>query len=211
MEKKLIGNFKKLKSTKFSPLIKSLYIFGSYAEGKSKCGDIDFLIIYNEFLLFSIIKSIQEETWSEFTLFNYKEYTLLGLENFFKSLIWAFRTCKEYPFCLRCNDELRCKYPEDTDDSVVVNFCFKNCRLRKKDPIPYCCLEKCCIFICNIEDPIFERVTNILKNGCPEYYEISPNFKVKIIEFIRKPNLYALKREFKMKKRKKELTLIKVL
>lgn len=57
IENQVLENLKKAQSYKFGPILKGLYLFGSYAKKESQYGDIDFLVTYSEPKLKKLIRS----------------------------------------------------------------------------------------------------------------------------------------------------------
>ncbi len=214
LEKKVIKNFKGLLASEYGSILKELYIFGSYAEKESKCGDIDFLVTYDREELKNLAQIRKEELWFEFDFFDPKDYSTSELKEFFGSLFWDFRTCEEYPDCLSCHPESggeKCNLPNEDYNSELHLYCIEKCKFKNKDPIPNCCYGECTFFGMSLQIKILNNTGNILKEDCMEFYEIEPGFKIKILDFIIKENVEQLQNEFNLQKKSKKLIIYKIL
>lgn len=132
--KKVRKNFRKLKQN-FN-LLKNLYIFGSYAEGKLKCGDVDILMIFNGSLLSEFIESKlkfqREKIWDDFGIDEDLNAVVSYLS---KEAFFDFRQCQEYPDgCLGCFEQEGCDYDANYWRERP-NYCLTEC---KNARIPTC-------------------------------------------------------------------------
>ena len=210
IEKQVIQNFRKAQTSKFGTILKSLYLFGSYAIKESKCGDIDFLITYSEPKLKKFTHLEIENFQDQFDIFFKDEYYHSELKSILKNSFWDFRTCQEYPDCLICYEEPTCKLPLDDYHSGFHTYCLDKCRNKDKNPIPLCCFDYCVFLEMEIRDHILTCLNKIIKDGILEFYEISPDLKIKVIDIIWKRKMKELIEEFKHTKKNKELKLYRI-
>ena len=209
IEKQVVKNFKKALASKFGPVLKSLYLFGSYAEKQPRCGDIDFLITYSERKLMKLTHSEIESFHSQFEFLFPEEYSLSELKSILKESFWDFRTCDDYPDCLTCYEEPNCRLPSEDYNSGFHTYCSERCRSKNRDPIPFCCFEGCIILKMLMRSQILDKIGNILKEGNVEFYETS-GVKIKVLDLVRKPRIKELEQEFEHKKGKENLQLYRI-
>jgi len=210
IEKHVIDNFKRAENSRFGATLKGLYVFGSYANEEQKCGDIDMLVTYSEPKLESFVRVEIDALYSKFWFVTPEEYTFSEIESIIEKSFWDFRTCQEYPDCLKCNGEYNCKLPDDDYHSDFHNYCLKKCKNRNKEPIPYCCFGECVFLEGEIRSKILEEMGDIMKKGKVEFQEISHNMKVKVLDLIWKRKRKDLEKEFKRQKKKKIFKLYKI-
>ena len=214
IEKGVIENYKKAYKSRYGPVFK-LYLFGSYARNEMKCGDIDFLLAWDQLELGKIIQEEIETFFDDFNMFFIEncpeiyerqrgcftgENSLLVLKKFLEDNFWDFRTCEDYPDCLDCyrdNGNMSCKLPEEDWHADLHNYCLDKCRNRKREPFPSCCFGDNCVFLeLTMDKRIKEEIVKILKHGINKFYELTPELKIKILEFTGKQSLFELKQQF---------------
>jgi len=210
IEKQVIKNFKKALASKFGPVLKSLYLFGSYTKKETRCGDIDFLATYSKPKLMEFTRSEIENLHSQFYFFFPEEYSLSELKSILKESLWDFRTCEDYPDCLTCYGETNCRLPSEDYNSGFHTYCSERCRNENRDPIPFCCFRGCIFLRMAIRSQILGKIGDILKRGNVEFYEISPNLKIKVLDLVIKRRLKELEEEFKHKEEKEDFQLYRI-
>ena len=210
IENRIIENFKKTQISKFGSILKSLYVFGSYAKKEPQCGDIDFLITYSEPKLMKFTRSEIETFHSQFDFFFPEEYSLSELKSILEKSFWDFRTCQEYPDCLSCYEEPTCRLPSKDYHSGFHIHCSERCKNKNRDPIPSCCFGDCIYLGMEIRGQILGKITDILKEGNVEFYEVSPDLKIKVLDLLMKRRMKELEEEFKHRKEKKDFQLYRI-
>ena len=210
IEKQVIEDFKKAKASKFGPILKSLYLFGSYAKKELQCGDIDFLITYSEPKLMEFTRSEIESFHSQFDFFFPEEYSLPELKSILKESFWDFRTCQEYPDCLTCYMEPTCRLPSEDYHSDFHTYCLDRCKSKNTNSIPSCCFGDCTFLKMSIRNQILGKIGDILKEANVEFYEVSSGLKIKVLDLVRKRRIKELEEEFKHQKEKKDFQLYRI-
>lgn len=210
IEKRTIENFKKAQISKFGSILKSLYVFGSYAKKEPRCGDIDFLVTYSEPKLKEFTRSETVAFHSQFDFFFPEEYSLSELKTMLKKSFWDFRTCEEYPDCLNCYEEPTCRLPSEDYHSGFHTYCSERCKKKNRDPIPSCCFGDCTFLEMEIRGEILGKIGDILKEGNVEFYEVSPDLKIKVLDLIVKRKMKELEEEFRHGKEKKDFRLYRI-
>ena len=209
IERQEIKNFKKALVSRFGPILKSLYLFGSYARKEPRCGDIDFLITYSEPKLMEFTRSEIESFHSQFDFFFPEEYSLSELKSILKESLWDFRTCDDYPDCLTCYEEPNCRLPSKDYNSGFHTYCSERCMSKNRDPIPSCCFGYCIILKMLMRSQILGKIGDTLKEGNIEFYETS-GLKIKVLDLVMKPRVKELEEEFKHKKGKEDLQFYRI-
>lgn len=209
IEKQVIKNFKKALASKFGPILKSLYLFGSYAEKEPQCGDIDFLITYSEPKLMEFTRLEIEGLHSQFDFFFPEEYSLSELKSILKESFWDFRTCEDYPDCLTCYMAPNCRLPSEDYNSGFHTYCSERCRNKNRNPIPSCCFGDCIFLKMAIRSQILGKIGDILKEGNIEFHETS-DLKIKVLDLVIKRRIKELEEEFKHKKEKEDFQLYRI-
>jgi len=210
IEKQVTENFKKVQASKFGPMLKSLYVFGSYAKKEPQCGDIDFLITYSKPKLMKFICSEIENFHSRFDFFFPEEYSLSELKSILEESFWDFRTCEEYPDCLSCYLEPTCKLPSEDYNSGFHTYCSERCKTKNRKPIPSCYFRDCIFLRMEIRSQILGKIGDILKEGNVEFHEISSDLKIKVLDLVIKRRIKELEEEFKHRKEKKDFQLYRI-
>lgn len=206
VEKQFNLNFRDVLQSDLGPVIKALYMFGSYAAGKPQCGDIDYLIITDEWGLKSLIKEKINGLHSRFDDFDgvleQSEY-----QSFVEEGFWDYRTCSEYPDCLECYGAGKCKLPKTDYTASLHTYCLEKCKIGIPDPD---CLYTDCYFLeREIRDHIFKGLLQALTGGI-EYKEYAPGRKVKVIDIIRKNSVEELIEEFQNTGIEIELKIVEI-
>jgi hypothetical protein len=200
-------NFQNILQSDLKSAVKALYMFGSYAMGKSQCGDIDYLIIIDEE---GLKRLVQEEIDIFHTQFDLIDDLLEqpepqpGTDDSF----WDYRTCSEYPDCLDCHGARKCKLPEDDYIAPLHTFCLERCE--KGDPYPVCLDTDCCFLDEEIKNHIFKRLFRMLIQGDIDYMECASGQKVKVIDIVKKNSVKELIEEFQRTDPEKELKLVEL-
>ena len=210
IEKQVIKNFKKALASKFGPVLKSLYLFGSYANKESQCRDIDFLITFSEPKLMEFTRSEIENFHSQFDFFFPEEYSLSELKSILKESFWDFRTCEDYPDCLACYGETNCRLPSEDYNSGFHTYCSERCKNKNRNSIPFCCFGDCIFLRMAIRSQILGKMGAILKEGNVEFYEVSSDLKIKVLDLVVKRKTKELQEEFKHRKEKKDFQLYRI-
>lgn len=210
IEKHIIKNFKKAQASRFGTMLKSPYVFGSYAKKEPKCGDIDFLITYSEPKLKKFTCSEIVAFQSQFAFLFLGKYSLSELKSILKESLWDFRTCEEYPDCLNCYGEPTCKLPSRDYNSGFHTYCSERCKNKNRTPIPACCFRDCTFLETWISGQILVEVSNILKEGNIEFYETFPSLKIKVLDLIIKRQMKELEEEFKHRREKEDFQLYRI-
>ncbi|NVM30018.1 MAG: hypothetical protein HWN65_14340 [Candidatus Helarchaeota archaeon] len=208
LEKQVIKNFKLIKALKFGKILKNLYIFGDYAEGKPKCRDINFLVINDLQKLERLIRSEMKKFPRQFDSLDWG-FSISKFKAILEKSFWDFRICQDYPECLDCfyGEEDTCEFRMDDYSSYQHNYCLDKCSEEKKNPIPRCCRTHCTLLHPNLYAYILKEIFTPLKEGIEEYWQDkSSGLKVKVIVFVRKESIKELEDEFE----KKSLTLYKI-
>lgn len=214
IERRIIQNFKKARTSKFGSILKSLYVFGSYAKKEPKCGDIDFLVTYSDPKLKKFTRSEIVTFQSQFDFFVLEDYSPSELRSIIKESSWDFRICREYPECLVCSQEsgnFSCKLPSEDYHSGFHTYCSERCRNKNRNPIPSCCFGYCPFD--RLEDEvrgqILVKLDDILKEGIVEFRDTRSGLKIKVLDLIMKRRMKQLEEEFKHKK-KMDLRLYRI-
>lgn len=210
IERQVIENSRKAQASKFGPLLKSLYLFGSYAKKEPQCGDIDFLVTYSEPKLMEFTCLEIESFHIQFDFFFPEEYSPSELKSILKESFWDFRTCQEYPDCLSCHMEPTCRLPSKDYHSDFHTYCLRRCRSKNRNPISSCCFRDCTFLEMEIRGRILGKIGDILKEGNVEFYETRSGIKVKILDLVMKRRMKELGEEFKHKKGKKDFHLYRI-
>lgn len=213
IEMQVIKNFKKTVTSHFGSILDEIYLFGSYVSKVPKCGDIDFLITYDEEKLKKIINLEIEKFQNQFDFVLSGNYSLSEIKAILNDGLWDFRICEDYPDCLNCyrdNGGTNCRLPSKNFHSDLHIYCLEKCRCKTKNPIPECCFEHCVFLNSEIQNQIEKEIMKNLKENIMEFYEINPELKIKVLDFIMKKNVNELINEFKINKENKELELYKI-
>ena len=212
IETQVVENFKKAQASRFGAMLKGLYVFGSYATGASKCGDIDFLVTYSRPKLRKFIQLEIESFHEEFWLFDPEDYSLSELKSILEESFWDFRTCDDYPDCLSCYEEdPTCRLPSEDYNSDFHTYCLERCRSKNKEPIPLCCFGYCTYLeILMMRRRILDEMGRILKEGDVEFCEVRPNLKIKVLDLVVKRKTTELEEEFKNRKEGKDFQLFRI-
>lgn len=210
IEKQVIENFKKAQASKFGPMLKSLYLFGSYAKKEPQCRDIDFLVTFSEPKLMEFTNSEIDNFHSQFDFFFPEEYSLSELKSILKESFWDFRECEDYPDCLSCYEEPTCRLPSEDYNSGFHTYCSERCKNKNRNPIPFCCFRGCIFLRMAIRSQVLGKIGDVLKEGNVEFYEISSDLKVKVLDLVVKRRMEELQEEFKHRKEKKDFQLYRI-
>jgi hypothetical protein len=194
--------------------LEELHIFGSYAQGKQACCDLDFLLLYNEDKMYEYIDShINDYTiklYTESYDFENEQIDVDKLQYFLRTNeFWDFRKCNEYPECLECYEHEECEaesiksseFYMDLHDKGVHNYCIETCSspIKSNSAIPTCCkFPSYCSFTNNnfrnqeIKWQILSVLQSILKEGADVPFERS-GLEVKVLHFNIKRSLEDFK------------------
>ena len=210
IEKQVIKNFKKAQASKFGGILKSLYVFGSYAKKETQCGDIDFLVTYSEPKLMEFTRSEMVTFQSQFDFFFPEEYSLSELKSILKESFWDLRTCQEFPDCLSCYAEPTCRLPSEDYHSDLHTYCLERCKNKNRNPILSCCFGHCVFLEDGIRGQILVEISNILKEGNIEFCETPSGLKIKVLDLLMKRRMKKLEEEFRHKKETRDFQLYRI-
>jgi hypothetical protein len=211
LERKIKRNFQKLKKTTYGSFVTGLFQFGSFSDGKSECGDIDFLITYDETKLKEIIDTEIEVCHLRYAVMFSDEDSILIPESYLIKGFWEFKTCEEYPDCLECRGSRGCKLPDDEYMSPLSTYCISECKKRNKVRLPNCCFTGCVFLNLQIKERISKDIYEILTEGEIDFTHRIPNMKIKVIDILLKKSIDELREEFDSMKVKKNLNVIRIL
>ncbi|KAF5087172.1 hypothetical protein DSECCO2_50960 [anaerobic digester metagenome] len=209
LEEQFNLNFQKVLQSDLKPVVKALYMFGSYAMERSQCGDIDYLIIIDE-------EGLKRQVEGEIDIFR-SQFDLLisgGLEQSRSEPVtddnfWDYQTCSEYPDCLDCHETGWCKLPEeDYYTAPLQTFCLERCD--NGDPFPVCLGADCYFLNEEVKNHIFKRLLLMLTAGDIEYREYAPGQKVKVIDIVKKNSVKELIEEFQHMDPERELKIVEI-
>lgn len=210
LEKKIKRNFQKIKKSTYGSFITGLYEFGSFSEGKTECGDIDFLITHDEIKLGKIIDIEIENFHVQNEVISLDEDPALVPGSRLVKGFWDFKTCEEYPECLDCFSSKGCNLPNEDYTSPIHTYCQTKCKKRKKVRLPDCCFFDCVFLKRQITNRIAKDMHEILTEGEIEFIRVTPDKKIKVIDILSKRSVDELKEEFDSTKIKKTLNLIRI-
>ncbi len=136
-------NFKKGKQSKHGFILDHLYLYGSFADVKPECGDIDILITHNQQKIEDYIEDKQRDYRDELFISCFDvdadKFDIPRLINFLEENdFWDFRKCNDYPFCL---DDCCEQFPNchSFKDSKIHRYCLERCKVKEKVILPQCC------------------------------------------------------------------------
>jgi hypothetical protein len=156
-------NFNKAKKTELGKILKRLYFFGSYSKAVSECGDIDVLFTYSKTKLREAISL---------------EIKRLRMD---ECEIWSFKSCQDYPDCLSCYNDAKCKLPSKDYQSKVHSYCMEKCKNPKKEPLPECLEYDCTLLDYEIEIALLNNLGDMLKEDVKQY-EDKEGLKIKVLD-----------------------------
>ncbi len=133
LEEQFYLNFQNVLQSDLKPVVKALYMFGSYAMGRSQCGDIDYLLIIDEEGLKRLVEEGIDIFHSQFDLID-DVLEQSGSQPIIDDSLWDYRTCREYPDCLDCHGTRRCRLPEDDYTAPLHTFCLEKCKRGRSIP-----------------------------------------------------------------------------
>lgn len=210
IDKKIRRNFQRIQRSMYHLFITGFYQFGSFSEGKPECGDIDFLITYDEDKLRRFVKC----EISQFHFHNEGDLSEDDLDLLAPSYLingfWDFRTCDEYPDCLYCHSSRGCHLPEEDYSSPLHTYCQLECKNCRKNDIPVCWLSDCVYLDHEIQNRILKDIRDVLIEGGIDYLKIKPDMSVRMIDIVIKKSVDELRKEFASMKMKKDLNLIRI-
>jgi len=228
IEEKVIENYIELQKTEFGPLFR-LYLIGSYARNEKECGDIDFLLVWNRKAFHNYIESTIEAFHDTFDSFFLDEdprifvnqkiaFTspsfLAALKETIQESGWDFRTCQEYPDCLACfkgNGNPYCKLPDEDYHATLHTYCLNKCNGKKRVPLPTCCLGEKCIFLeMELRSLFQQKILHLLKKDVTEFFEVNPDWKIKVLEFTGTEALYDFKARFEKDEIRREFIAFRI-
>lgn len=207
VERQFNLNFRDILQSDLGPIIKALYMFGSYAMGKPQCGDIDYLVIIDEEELKKIIKLEISKFHSQFDIMDdilEQSESQSSVEDVF----WDYQTCAEYPDCLECHGTRKCKLPDDDYTAPRHTFCLEKCT--KGNPYPRCLYADCHFLEGEMRDHIVKKLFRNLTRGDIEYREYAPGQKVKVVDIVKKNSVEELIEEFQSTSTKRELKIVEL-
>ena len=210
LERKIIQNFQEIKKTIYGLLITGLYQFGSFSDGKSKCGDIDYIVTYNEAKIKEIIDNEINLFHSYFELIYLQEDSISIPKSSLINGFWDFKTCNEYPDCLSCFGSRGCNIPDTDYSSHLHTYCEDGCKKKRKYPIPSCSFSECYLLNGQIKERILKDIYEILTEGDIDFTQLSSDLKIKVIDIIIKNSTDSLKEEFDFMKIAKTVNFIQI-
>ena len=211
LEKQIINNYKIVIQTDYGNFLTGLFEFGSYLENKTECGDIDFLITFDEKNLNRVIDFEITSLHSYYDLIDYFDDEKLKPITTLINGHWDYRTCDEYPECLECFANIRCKLPDSDYTASIHIYCENECKYRNKTTYPKCCYTDCLFLKDQINNRIFKDIQKILTKDGIDYFFISKDMTIKIIDIVVKKSIDELITEFASMRTKKELKFIKII
>ena len=207
LEEQFNLNFQNVLQSDLKPVVKTLYMFGSYAMGRPQCGDIDYLIIIEEEGLKKLVEDGIDVIHSQSDLIN-DVLEQSGSQPATDDRFWDYRTCSEYPDCLDCRGTEWCNLPEEDYTAPLQTFCLERCD--NGDPFPVCLGADCYFLNEEVKNHIFKRLLQMLTQGDIDYREYTPGQKVKVIDIVKKNSVKELIEEFQRTDPEKELKIVEI-
>jgi hypothetical protein len=209
--RKIIQNFQKLRKTQYGSFLTGLYQFGSYSEGKLECGDIDFLITFDEVKLNEFIEEEIGFSQMYYNLIDFGEDENQIPSSTLLNGFWDFNTCEEYPDCLDCHESGECNLPDEDYTSLIHTYCVRRCRKKIRIRLPDCCFSDCMYLDRQIKNRISKDIRDLLTDEERiAFVLVSPDFRIKAIDLLMKRSVDELREEFASMKVKKNLNLLQI-
>lgn len=217
VEKKVRKNFIETKKREIGCILENLYIYGSYAEQKSLCCDIDFLVTWDKIQLQDYIKKklslYSDEFWLNYDL-ETEEFLTQNVISFLDEVdFWDFRSCEEYPECLNCYEDEGChgyeeNFYSELKNTGIHNYCLLGCDCVDKMSIPDCIFgDKCSFHMFKGEIKTFFKIKvfEMLKDQTDLEFEHS-NLNVKVLHLMASNSIL----EFQENNKELEFRFIKI-
>jgi len=210
LEGKIKRNFQKIKKSTYGNFLTGLYQFGSFPEGKTECGDIDFLITFDEAKHGEIINSEIELFHLRYEMLSDGGDSVFELKSCLVKGFWDFNTCSEYPDCLDCFHTSRCHLPDEDYTSSIHNYCTTKCEKKRKIRFPECCYSGCDFLYREIKNRIAKDIRELLTEGGIDFISITSHQEIKVIDIMMKNSVDTLIEEFNSMKIKKNLKIVRI-